>query len=91
MYRLAYPDQCDFNPRSPCGERPAPCPKVEADPVISIRAPLAGSDTGRFTTIFAFDISIRAPLAGSDSMVSSRVNFAFAFQSALPLRGATVT
>ena len=125
----------DFNPRSPCGERPAPCPKVEADPVISIRAPLAGSDI-RCKKILAMSndfnprspcgerldehkytlrdvvISIRAPLAGSDAVLQSpnqgewnfnprspcgeRPQWGYtdaaagaAFQSALPLRGAT--
>ena len=59
----------DFNPRSPCGERPAPAVVAARLGVISIRAPLTGSDSGQ-----------------SDLFMTTSV-----FQSALPLRGATLT
>ena len=36
---------CDFNPRSPCGERPPQASTTTPLPVISIHAPRAGSDT----------------------------------------------
>ena len=39
----------DFNPRSPCGERPQKTPWIITGPEISIRAPHAGSDA--FTTL----------------------------------------
>ena len=57
---------------------------------ISIRAPLAGSDCLRESTFRAGRISIRAPLAGSDGpfiMIRTRRPL---FQSARPLRGATI-
>ena len=56
----------DFNPRSPCGERPAPAVVAARLGVISIRAPLAGSDRKFGSGCDGSAISIRAPLAGSD-------------------------
>ena len=78
----------DFNPRSPCGERPQPL-VVELRADISIHAPLAGSDAEVQHAAPARGISIHAPLAGSDS---SRYRWKVgvkSFQSTLPLRGAT--
>ena len=40
----------DFNPRSPCGERPGPPCAPRTAPPISIRAPLAGSDNTSVST-----------------------------------------
>ena len=60
----------DFNPRSPCGERP----KYERPGIadhISIRAPLAGSDSNILSCTSSITISIRAPLAGSDRETAS--------------------
>ena len=37
-------DQQNFNPRSPCGERPADLPGAAKEIFISIHAPHAGSD-----------------------------------------------
>ena len=79
----------DFNPRSPCGERPRkPAPRLGLCN-ISIHAPLAGSD---FADIFRHPghaISIHAPLAGSDRFTRLVSDLASRFQSTLPLRGAT--
>ena len=56
----------NFNPRSPCGERPDGCFHTGSDVVISIHAPRAGSD-GAMPRLFQMKmISIHAPRAGSD-------------------------
>ena len=41
------PDRCHFNPRTPCGVRPALVTVLSAMTGISIHAPLAGCDTPR--------------------------------------------
>ena len=61
--------QCDFNPRSPCGERHdnlvALCHECHN---ISIHAPRAGSDKAApIAKAAPLAISIHAPRAGSDS------------------------
>ena len=47
MTRLGFGDAQDFNPRSPCGERPFLPEVPQGHREISIRAPLAGSDSRR--------------------------------------------
>ena len=103
---------CNFNPRSPCGERPdciTPTGYAEGfqstlplrgatyefiylrrTDVISIHAPLAGSDRIRGTADMPLLISIHAPLAGSDLLFIHGCTSHFKFQSTLPLRGATL-
>ena len=39
------PPTCNFNPRSPYGERPTPSDLLGWSPIISIHAPLTGSDS----------------------------------------------
>ncbi len=58
----------DFNPRSPCGERP-PYPRVNKIIFdISIHAPRVGSDeAGYDVRLVTLPISIHAPRVGSDS------------------------
>ena len=56
----------NFNPRSPCGERPGGHGGGSGAYEISIHAPLAGSDDGKGLDGPAVEISIHAPLAGSD-------------------------
>ncbi len=58
----------NFDPRSPCGERPFDVGRPVGCSDISIHAPLAGSDWSlSFRELFD-GISIHAPLAGSDNM-----------------------
>ena len=69
-----------FNPRSPRGERPITIIKYDFLLIISIHAPLAGSDMLLIVRyLLPTDISIHAPLAGSDlsslSMLSQCRNF----------------
>ena len=89
--RLVLNHQSNFNPRSPCGERQRHRVHVRLHPGISIRAPLAGSDRRAMEHYgWSIDISIRAPLAGSDRHTLVIGSAYSLFQSALPLRGATV-
>ena len=56
----------DFNPRSPHRERRQTGRKGYRALCISIHAPLTGSDTGKRSVKYLFQISIHAPLTGSD-------------------------
>ena len=56
----------DFNPRTPCGVRPAPSLLHAPAHRISIHAPLAGCDPPSASLLGHFCISIHAPLAGCD-------------------------
>ena len=80
----------NFNPHSPCGERPYHDADQAVRKIISIHTPLAGSDVeamGAHSSMFR--ISIHTPLAGSDHL-TYRTSLCFLlFQSTLPLRGAT--
>ena len=55
-----------FNPRSPYGERLAPCRTLWPCQYISIHAPLTGSDQAPRRQLLTSSISIHAPLTGSD-------------------------
>ena len=87
---VAIATSINFNPRSPCGERLAirssRLPQVE----ISIHAPRAGSDgLSRLSALRMIKISIHAPRAGSDENQPTVNCPDIAFQSTLPVRGAT--
>ena len=57
----------DFNPRSPCGERPTATSTNNSSDWISIHAPRVGSDTvGDVDVGITGLISIHAPRVGSD-------------------------
>ena len=56
---------------------------------ISIHAPRAGSDSNLSPTEVNTEISIHAPRAGSDASARPQRCAASAFQSTLPVRGAT--
>ena len=56
----------NFNPRSPCGERPKQETGGLPESMISIHAPRAGSDVKGDTRFVPLIISIHAPRAGSD-------------------------
>ena len=61
-------DVTDFNPRSPCGERPAASSGKGEGQRISIHAPRAGSDIAHKSKfVNTKSISIHAPRAGSDA------------------------
>ena len=56
----------DFNPRSPCGERPGLVWRLDQRPGISIHAPRVGSDRETRLPVIVVVISIHAPRVGSD-------------------------
>ena len=103
------PGSSDFNPRSPCGERtfsgmPPSATRISIHAPhagsestfpssynvtpISIHAPHAGSEMFKKYAKPLTDISIHAPHAGSDQK-GIGIGFDVAFQSTLPMRGAT--
>ena len=79
----------DFNPRSPCGERPAAQKKMLETYEISIHAPRVGSDELETAIGEAEDISIHAPRVGSDHIHRHGHAAPKGFQSTLPVWGAT--
>ena len=56
----------NFNPRSPCGERPLGAKKYAYTYKISIHAPRVGSDKEHEDGSISKEISIHAPRVGSD-------------------------
>ena len=79
-----------FNPRAPCGARPAEVGEPLGDFAISIHAPIAGRDMGDLRIYRPlYYISTHAPLAGRDADSAKASADAAAFQSPRPLRGAT--
>ena len=80
----------DFNPRSPYGERLLHHDDRVAGDVISIHAPLTGSDRCfPVMLLSAFRISIHAPLTGSDG-VKLHVLLRFQISIHAPLTGSDV-
>ena len=101
----------NFNPRSPCGERPVQVPVdlsgslfqstlpvwgatrdaliLGTDLSISIHAPRVGSDRSQRLFFIHCRISIHAPRVGSDPTFDINRTVFPAFQSTLPVWGAT--
>ena len=80
-----------FNPRSPCGERrPEPVSPSIRTGHFNPRSPCGERPRLRIVSLLSSRISIRAPLAGSDHKRRAARRIV-AFQSALPLRGATIS
>ena len=81
----------NFNPRSPCGERLCRAfVPVNGAVNISIHAPRAGSDYTLTADIWATrNFNPRSPCGERPDFFDSVTNF-FAFQSTLPVRGATI-
>ena len=90
VYRPCNDKQRNFNPRSPCGERHRIVVNLGRPVVISIRAPLAGSDP-IWTVHYDQDPIFQSarPLRGATVSSLTIVLSVYRFQSALPLRGAT--
>ena len=78
-----------FNPRSPWGERPAPVASWGMPAAISIHAPRGGSDSAFRLRPIEQLISIHAPRGGSDELKAPGTFSQTAFQSTLPVGGAT--
>ena len=80
----------DFNPRPPCGGRPAQSARLLPGPCISIHAPRAGGDPNCRTALRPRRyFNPRPPCGGRHSGILSDEEFA-AFQSTPPVRGATI-
>ncbi len=83
------PVPCDFNPRSPCGERPGTSEPVHNFVDISIHAPRVGSDQHRCCVPGCrFDFNPRSP-CGERLTSLNVMTPIFLFQSTLPVWGAT--
>ena len=90
MAGLTEGDANDFNPRSPCGERPGGRAAGAADLTISIHAPRVGSDRrtekGGYNH---YDFNPRSPCGERPWKISAWLGQE-KFQSTLPVWGATV-
>ena len=80
---------CYFNPRSPHRERRVVIVNNFLRFLISIHAPLTGSDASEPNGVGTSNISIHAPLTGSDTIGCTLCQHFFIFQSTLPSQGAT--
>ena len=79
----------DFNPRSPCGERPGNSSNAIAS-TISIHAPHAGSDNTSLESCHVrYKFQSTLPMRGATAAAFHRCSLR-RFQSTLPMRGATV-
>lgn len=78
----------DFNPRSPCGERPPERMRSYRDTAISILAPRAGSDSVGTYNISMCTFQSTLPVRGATRSPVPRSPLE-RFQSTLPARGAT--
>ncbi len=67
LYMFLSDDLCNFNPRSPCGERPfSPLSAASCSVVFQSTLPLRGATVRDLHGHSGRRISIHAPLAGSD-------------------------
>ena len=82
---------CYFNPRSPHRERRVVIVNNFLRFLISIHAPLTGSDASEPNGVGTSNISIHAPLTGSDELGERPCPRYMEFQSTLPSQGATIT
>ena len=80
----------DFNPRSPCGERPAPLPLPRSPPGFQSTLPVWGATTaawGSVPTASVFQSTL--PVWGATALVAAQHRVVDLFQSTLPVWGAT--
>ena len=79
-----------FNPHAPCGARHAVGILAEEQRAISILAPRTGRDNDHILVAVGIIISILAPRTGRDIQSDIVMDIIKAFQSARPVRGATL-
>ena len=79
----------DFNPRSPCGERPPTSMEPSQVDRFQSTLPVWGATGGAFNNFNLEFISIHAPRVGSDRIANSIAVKSSVFQSTLPVWGAT--
>ena len=81
----------NFNPRSPCGERPAPRAEIEIFETISIHAPRVGSDLAYSYAPNSFlGFQSTLPVWGATPAKANNPALRATFQSTLPVWGATL-
>ena len=80
----------DFNPRSPCGERLSQILPDDPHPYFNPRSPCGERPYGELSKITRIPISIHAPRVGSDLRLVVTLYSVAAFQSTLPVWGATL-
>ena len=91
MYKPAMrPIHTNFNPRSPCGERPRAAQAMKLIQGFQSTLPVWGATAVSFQLRFYQNISIHAPRVGSDALCDRNGNGAHIFQSTLPVWGATL-
>ena len=81
--------ETDFNPHSPCGERHYDNSNIKPQPMISIHTPHAGSDNRLCTTVFSMVYFNPHSPCGERPETMLNQFISRAFQSTLPMRGAT--
>ena len=79
----------DFNPRSPCGERPCSCASGRMTALFQSTLPVWGATDRARTMDRLLCISIHAPRVGSDPRSRALTVCRSKFQSTLPVWGAT--
>ncbi len=80
----------NFNPRSPCGERPSRTALKPSPLFISIHVPRVGNDHKWYISgIFAIIISIHVPRVGNDNNHKTEQPNLNKFQSTFPVWGTT--
>ena len=88
--RTAKSKSINFNPRSPCGERPMDeLKKLCGEAGFQSTLPMRGATIVPDPVCTSCSISIHAPHAGSDDVSSKTTYKEWLFQSTLPMRGAT--
>ena len=81
---------CNFNPRSPCGERLLPLVGDIVDELISTHAPRAGSDiTTTSQSCLKTSFQPTLPVRGATGSDAGPSTASDSFQPTLPVRGAT--
>ena len=88
-HELGHMQMHRFNPRAPCGARPALHFAVKSGGRVSIHAPRVGRDHGKYDAAFDCTVSIHAPRVGRDRSFSIQPCSAMPFQSTRPVWGAT--
>ena len=84
-------DGGNFNPRSPCGERPPRSTSSSGSATFQSTLPMRGATRLHYPASRLQRISIHAPHAGSDADGYVWLSVQLKFQSTLPMRGATLS
>ena len=89
--RQSFRRWCNFNPRSPHGERQRKAKLERTATLFQSTLPARGATRGDDCDAQSQKISIHAPRTGSDCYLGECLGAEILFQSTLPARGATVS